>query len=274
MNVLSSCVIGRARRTGIVMAALTLAFHLGSCKAVQNFDDITGSISTTETLPTNPQALQTYSAELARRYEAAPTDKTTAMRYARSLRALTQFSQAVAVMQNIALKNPNDMEVLGEYGKALADAGRLQEAAEVLPRAHRPEMPNWRILSVQGSVADQLGNHDQAQGFYAAALKIMPNEPIILSNLGLSYALTKNLDKAEDTLRLAARQRGADMRVRQNLALVLALEGKFSEAEAVSAQDLSPQDSANNVIAIRNMIAQSNTWKDIQLQNGKAAPHI
>ena len=88
-----------------------------------------------------------------------------------------------------------------------------------------------------------------------------------------SYALTKNLTKAEDILRFAASQRGADLRVRQNLALVLALEGKFKEAETVSAQDLSPQDSAENVLAIRNMISQSDTWKDIQVQGSKATPH-
>ena len=261
------------KRAGMVMVALTLAFPLNACKTSDHFGDITGSISSAETLPTNPQALQTYSAALGRQYEASPANKLIAMRYARSLRALTQYSHAVAVMQNIALKNPNDMEVLGEYGKALADAGRFQEAAEVLPRAHRPEMPNWHILSVQGTVADQLGDHAQAQNYYAAALKIMPNEPTILSNLGLSYALTKNLTKAEDILRLAASQRGADLRVRQNLALVLALEGKFKEAETVSAQDLSPQDSAENVLAIRNMISQSDTWKDIQVQGSKTTPH-
>lgn len=261
------------KRAGMVIAALTLALTLNACKTTDHFGDITGSVSSEETLPTNPQALQAYSAALGHQYETSPTNKIIAMRYARSLRGLTQYSQAVAVMQNIALKNPNDMEVLGEYGKALADAGRFQEAAEVLPRAHRPEMPNWHILSVQGSVADQLGDHAQAQNYYAAALKIMPNEPSILSNLGLSYALTKNLTKAEEMLRLAASQRGADLRVRQNLALILALQGKFKEAETISARDLSPQDSAENVLAIRNMISQSDTWKDIRLQGSKATPH-
>jgi Flp pilus assembly protein TadD len=260
-------------QTGTLMAALVLAVPLAGCKTVQNFGqnfgDVTGSIGSASELPSQPDALRAYSQEWGKKYDAEPTNKVTAINYARALRALTQNAQAVAVMQNIALKYPNDMEVLGEYGKALADQGRLKEAADVLTRAHTPERPNWRILSVQGTVADQLGDHDQAQGYYAAALKIVPNEPSVLSNLGLSYALTKNLAQAEDALRLAAAQPRADMRVRQNLALILALEGKFKEAEAISAQDLSPADAANNVLAIRNMIAQSSTWKDIQIQNGK-----
>ncbi len=86
----------------------------------------------------------------------------------------------------------------------------------------------------------------------------------MLSNLGLSYALSRNLPMAETTLRTAVAQPGADMRVRQNLALVLALQGKFAEAEGVSRNDLSPSDAAANVGEIRRMISQSNTWRAIR----------
>ncbi len=59
------------------------------------------------------------------------------------------------------------------------------------------------------------------------------------------------------------------MRERQNLALVLALEGKFAEAEQVSARDLPPQQARENVAAIRQMISQSNPWLDIQAPNAR-----
>src|SRR5206468_3445849 len=76
-------------------------------------------------------------------------------------------------------------------------------------------------------------------------------------NLGLSYALSNKLPDAEKALQEAAAQQAADTRVRQNLALVLALEGKFDSAEAVSRRDLSAKDAASNVAAIRRMIAHS-----------------
>jgi tetratricopeptide (TPR) repeat protein len=142
--------------------------------------------------------------------------------------------------------------VLGAYGKALADAGRLKEASTVLANAHTPERPNWSILSAQGSVADQLGDHKQAQNYYKAAIRMRPDEPSVMSNLGLSYALNKQLPQAEETLRDAANNPKADMRIRQNLALVLALEGKFGEAENWSRRDLAPIDAADNVASIRN----------------------
>ena len=91
----------------------------------------------------------------------------------------------------------------------------------------RPDQPDWRILSAQGAVLDQLGRHDEAQRYYASALKIKPDDPGVLSNLGLSYALAKDLKKAEETLRRAASLGGNDPRVRQNLALVVGLEGRL-----------------------------------------------
>ena len=76
--------------------------------------------------------------------------------------------------------------------------------------------------------------------------------------------MTKKLDLAEDTLRQAAASPRADARVRQNLALVLALDGKFAQAEQVSRQDMSAEVAAANIRAIRAMIAQSDTWKTLR----------
>ena len=47
----------------------------------------------------------------------------------------------------------------------------------MLERAHSPDQPDWRILSVQGAVLDQMGRHADAQRYYASALKIIPDEP-------------------------------------------------------------------------------------------------
>jgi Flp pilus assembly protein TadD len=86
----------------------------------------------------------------------------------------------------------------------------------------------------------------------------------VLSNLGLSYALSKNLGEADATLRNAVALPRADARVRQNFALVLALEGKFGEAEEVSRKDMSPEQASSNVAAIRDMIAQNESWRALQ----------
>ena len=153
-------------------------------------------------------------------YRADPTNVEKAMSYAQALRRTGQRAQAVAVLEKASIESPRDKAVLGAYGRALAEAGNYDQALEVLDRAHTPDQPDWHILSAQGAVLDQMGRHADAQRHYLTALKIAPDEPSSLSNLGLSYALSKNLREAEATLRRAAAQHPVDPRVRQNLALV------------------------------------------------------
>src|SRR5258708_36895859 len=94
------------------------------------------------------------------------------------------------------MQDPNNMTLLGAYGRALADVGNYTQALDVLSRAHTPDQPDWRILSAQGAVFDQMGRHQDAQRYYSSALKIVPDEPSVLSNLGLSYPLPKDLPRA------------------------------------------------------------------------------
>ena len=259
-----------SRRRAALALFLSLTAALGGCRS---FDDVTGSIGsssgTPAALPGGDDELRAYAEIWGKRYDDSPGEKVASINYARALRGLGRYAQAVAVMQTAAVKAPKDFDVLAAFGKALADNGQLEQAADVLSRSYTPESPNWASMSAQGSVADQLGDHVKAQEFYNAALKVAPNEPTVLCNLGLSYALTKQLPLAESTLRQAAAQPAADRRMRDNLALVLALEGKFAEAQKINEKDMSPEAAAANVAAVRQMIAQSNSWREIQTLSDK-----
>src|SRR5947199_80426 len=102
--------------------------------------------------------------------------------------------------------------LVGALAVALAGCNTTQSAQP----AQTPADPDWRILCVQGAALDQMGRHDEAQRYYATALRIVPDEPSVLSNLGLSYALSKDLVRAEATLRRAAVQSRVDSRVQEN----------------------------------------------------------
>ena len=257
-------------RLAPALLAVGLALAAGGCQT--GVTELGDTVASQPPPPVADQAaLRAYADALAPRYAANPDDKVVAIHYAAALRGLTQHAQAVAVLQGLAVKYPQDMPVLAAYGKALADAGRLQQAASVLEKAHTPDRPSWSVLSAQGSVADQLGDHAQAQAYYASALKILPNQPDVLSNLGLSYALERRMTEAEAALRQAAAQPSADMRVRQNLALVLSLEGKYADAEAISRRDMAPVDAAENVATIKQTIATSDTWSRARAKPGKVA---
>ena len=121
-------------RALLVAALAALAAPLAGC---HDFGDVTGSIPGSTATPTNDAKLRAYAEEAGKRYERNPGEKTASIEYARALRAQTRYSEAVAVIQTAAIKAPKDFDVLGEYGKALADSGQLPQAKEVLsPRLY------------------------------------------------------------------------------------------------------------------------------------------
>lgn len=205
----------------------------------------------------------------AERYRANPNDPAAAINYAQTLRGLGQRSQAMAVLEQASIQHSTNMEVLGAYGRALADLGNYQQALDVLNRAHPSDRPDWRILSVQGAVLDQMGRHEEAQRYYATALKLVPGEASVLSNYGLSYALSKDMVRAEMTLRRAT-ARSSDPRMRQNLALVIGLQGRLAEAESIARADLPADDAAAKVAYVQQILAQQNGLQSPQQSNQPA----
>lgn len=235
-----------------------LALPLAGCKTTG--DDTTGSISASETPRTEAEWRQSLEV-WGDRYKKDPGDAQAAMAYARALRATEQRSQAVAVLEQSAMRNPRNMPLLGEYGRALAAAGQYPQALDALGRANTPDNPDWRILNAEGAVLDQMGRHVEAQRIYSTALKIVPDEPSVLSNLGLSYALTRDLKRAETTLRRALAQRDVNPKVRQNLALIVGLQGRFAEADDIARQGLPSDEAEANVNYLRQMLAQQKQAK-------------
>jgi Flp pilus assembly protein TadD len=244
------CSLARLLASAAVTAIL--AAGLGGC---QTMSDITGSI--TSKAEAGPGGDPRSSVDVyGERYRGNPKDAEAALAYGQSLRATGQRAQAVAVLEQATIAHPGNKVLLAGYGRALADNGNFQQAFDVLTRAHSPDNPDWRILSVQGTALDQLGRHDEARRYYASALKIAPEEPSVLSNLGLSYVLSKDLPKAEETLRRAYASTKADARVRQNLGLVVGLQGRFAEAEAIVKADLPPDEAAANVAYLKQVLSR------------------
>jgi Flp pilus assembly protein TadD len=253
---LRSCL---ARFTTAAATAI-LTVGLGGCQTTTStpdisLPDVTGSIGAKA--EASPDSSPQQASDDAERFRANPQDTDATLNYAKSLRRNGQRQQAVAVLEKATLLHPGDKALLGGYGRALADNGDFQKAFDVLARAHTPDNPDWRILSAQGTTLDLLGRHDEARRYYASALRIAPDEPSVLSNLGLSYLLSKDLQKSEATLRKACEHGNTDPRVRQNLALALGLQGKYAEAETLARGDLPADKARANVAYLKKVLASA-----------------
>ncbi|KQT83063.1 tetratricopeptide repeat protein [Aurantimonas sp. Leaf443] len=243
-------------------AALAL-LAAGGCSQVSR--ETTGSIAR-PAVPQKPVSamsgaeLRATTEAYGRAYDGAPKDKAIGLNYASALQMTGRNEQSLAVMRQVAITHPTDRQVLAAYGKALAAAGELEKALETVQRAQTPDRPDWRLFSAEGAILDQLGRADEARALYRKALDLQPNEPSVLSNLGMSYLLANDLKSAESYMKAASEQPGADSRVRQNLALVVGLQGRFREAETIAAAELPPAEAQANVAYLRGMLAQQNTW--------------
>ena len=128
-------------------------------------------------------------------------------------------------------------------GSALRPVGRRLDAEAALQ------------LIAQGALVLDVRRREDRPGPLENALRIAPDEPSVLSNLGLSYALSKDLVRAEATLRRAASQSRIDPTVRQNLALVMGLQ------RGAVAQGFAALPAQANVARLRQVLAQQNGWR-------------
>ena len=130
----------------------------------------------------------------------------------------------------------------GELATVLA---RAAEAPTPGPRAAAPR--DWRPLSLLGVAYQQVRRPDDAKTAWTEALRLSPDNPDVLTNAAIARMGEGDAPSAEILLRRAAAQPTATLKVRQNLALSLGLQGKTAEAEAILRRDLPPEAADANL---------------------------
>jgi len=205
--------------------------------------------------------------QLGARYKANPRDTNAAIHFAAALRAAGQPVQAVAVMEQAMAVDGNTATVRIAYAKALAANGQFEQALNVVDGTLDPTRPDWNALSVKGAILDQMGQNEEARALYRQAQVTAPHEASLEANLGLSFAMTNDLAQAETHLRRAVSMPSATSQIRQNLALIVGLQGRFDEARALYARELPPDQVENNMNYIRALITQQNRWQVIEGAN-------
>ena len=201
--------------------------------------------------------------QLSAQYKANPRDKTTIIHFAAALRAAGQSGQSVAVLQQALSSYPKDMDIKVSYAKALSADGKFTQALTIINQTIMPDRPDWNALLVKGAILDQMGQNQAARQLYRQALAVSPNQASLEANLGLSYAMTNELAQAEQHLLRAVSMPRASSQIKQNLALIYGLQGKFDKARAIYSQLLPPEQVKSNMAYIRALLTQQNNWDKI-----------
>ena len=174
-------------------------------------------------------------------YDLNPADLEAAIKLAAAVRKLGNPNRAVEITQTTRALYPRDPYLVAEYAASLIAAERAVDAMQPLDKALAMTPAYGRLWSLKGAALDQQERYDEARQHYNRALQITPNDPNVLANIGFSYALSGDPITAEKWLRRAMAQPSASPSVRQNLALVLRLQGRIEEAEKMVALTQAPQ---------------------------------
>ncbi|MEI7598320.1 MAG: tetratricopeptide repeat protein [Aestuariivirga sp.] len=246
---------------------LAAAVILTGCNKTTGQLGSSSSLSTASTTPVSLEAL----ADLGDKWQANPKDVNKGLAYANGLESLGQKDEALSVYKKIAEEDPSNAKVAGLYGRKLVAAGKTEQAIPILEGAERGGDTDWRVMSALGSAYDQQGLYKKAREQYSRALASDPQNLVVMNNLAMSYALEGNLKQAETELQAAdALPRSkSEPRIRQNLALVIGLQGRFDEATKLAQEDLPPEQVQENMAYLKKMLSQPNTWQQISDGNVK-----
>jgi Flp pilus assembly protein TadD len=248
-------IIAPARRVlalGMVSAGLLLS---GCSSGVQD-SIFTSSIGSSEgaaaATPASSRAeLEKATAYWSKEFSNNPRNVDAAVNYAKNLKAMGEKDRALAVLQQAAIYNSDHKGLASEYGRSALEADQPQLAEKLLARASDPLNPDWKVLSAHGAAMAKQGRHRDAIPLFERALAISPDNPSVMNNLGMAQVMNGDAAKAEATLRRAVELPGAAPRVRQNLALVLGVQGKFDEAKQVAGNDMPPEKVAASIAYLR-----------------------
>jgi Flp pilus assembly protein TadD len=165
---------------------------------------------------------------------------------------------------------PTNYEALLESARDRISQNQGFYGIDSAQRAEALQPRDWRPVSLLAIALEQSDRDSEALAAHQKALTLAPNNPATLSNLGMYYATHGDPAQAETLLRKAVAAPDAGPRERQNLALVLGMEGRMDEAERLERQDLPPETVTNNLAYLRAAAdpspapASSRTWASVK----------
>ncbi len=265
-----------SRSKSRLFAASALAALLAACatQGEQTSEDVDAAIADAraETLPASAEEIEAASRTdpLTRanfwsgEYEKNPASLETAIAFARSLREIGSHDRAVDIATRTAVLHPDSDELMLVLGQSLLSLGRDAEAIEALTRVHVINPLNADAYAARGLALDRREQHLDAQRAYIRALELEPGRIATRSNYAMSLALVGNLVGAESALRQAYEETDKrDTRVRENLALILGLQGRFDEMRALSENNAPAAALETNEALLRRMVSPGRTWDSL-----------
>lgn len=151
--------------------------------------------------------------------------------------------EAIRYAETAVSLMPGEGSYRALLGRAYLASGRFESARTAL-------IDSLSLDGANGSAALNLSLAQIATGDWAGARATLDahQDTIAVRDRGLALALAGDPDGAVDVLQAAVREADADATTRQNLALALALAGRWAESKVVAAVDVAPNELNNRMM--------------------------
>lgn len=221
--------------------SLTLGLLIGTA-AVPLAAQETVSQPVVQALPApEVQRLNRALVELAK----APRDRDALIEAGQAALGVDDLEAAIGFFGRAAEIDPGNPIVAQGLGSVYLRAGRAGEALVQFERALAGGADERLLLPDQALTLDLVGENAAAQGAYARALVLDPENDEARRRLAVSYAISGNRARFEETLRPLLDRR--DMAAQRARAFGLAIMGESDRAAAIVEQVM-PRDLATRLV--------------------------
>lgn len=247
-----------------IVATLATALMLGACAQDgstmldTSLLDMKPAASKTETASAKAAGSAKSELEQAteywgKKFKEKPADAEAAVSYAKNLKAMGERQQAMMVLQQANTLHPDNKQIASEFGRLALELDQLPLARQMLALADDPVNPDWKVISARGTLLAKEGRYSDAIPLYERAAMLSSEQLSVMNNLAMAYAMAGEAGKAEDVLR-RIEAKGGNSRTRQNLALVLGLQGKFDESKAIASEVMGADRAASDAAVLKRMV--------------------
>ena len=129
-----------------------------------------------------------------------PLDTAVDIRKAINLSLLNRIDEAKKLLDEIAARNPRDIRPLDALGNLMRSRKRFAEAAEYYSRIitliGQPSKQHWTYWYSRGTSYERLKRWPDAERDLKKALKLHPDQPLVLNYLGYSW-IDQNINLRE-----------------------------------------------------------------------------
>jgi tetratricopeptide (TPR) repeat protein len=133
-------------------------------------------------------------------------------------KSIQLFKEALAI-------HPSSWQSMYFIGKAFQALGDLETALSWFVKAAKFEPENPSVAKEAGLCAGKLGKHAAAIRLMAAAASAHPDDAALQCNIGLSYLMSKQVEKARSSFSQAVEARPGDRTNQRLLELAEAVAG-------------------------------------------------